>query len=128
MKDQCFVDKVTIRYLPLQKSDLSFLEAFLISIFGWFHQNPILIQWLREIFKFVCRYGCMDRCFRSNTELVAMVMADTERRNFDNSNDVQCLLLDSASTIHIVTSKRGMTNLQPCNKAVDAALIKEDPT
>jgi hypothetical protein len=52
-------------------------------------------------------------------ELVAMVIADTETRN-DNSN-VQSLLLDSMSTIHIVTSKKGMTDLQPCNKAVNAA-------
>jgi hypothetical protein len=48
-----------------------------------------------------------------------MVMADMERRNA-NSN-MQCLLLDSVSTIHIATSKRGMTDLQPCDKAVNAA-------
>jgi hypothetical protein len=30
-------------------------------------------------------------------------------------------LLDSASTIYITTSKIGITNLQPCNKAVNAA-------
>jgi hypothetical protein len=47
------------------------------------------------------------------------MMADMERRS-DNSN-MQCLLLDSASTIHIATSKRGMTDLQPCNKAANAA-------
>jgi hypothetical protein len=49
-----------------------------------------------------------------------MVMANIERRRDDNSN-TQHLLLDSVSTIHITTSKRGMTDLQPCNKAVNAA-------
>jgi hypothetical protein len=42
-------------------------------------------------------------------EFVAMVMANTERRH-DDSN-VERLLLDSASTIHIATSKSGMTDL-----------------
>jgi hypothetical protein len=62
---KAFVDKVTISYLPLQKSD-SFLSP------AAFYCDPsfcILIQWLREIFKFVRRYGCMDRRLRSNTLL-----------------------------------------------------------
>jgi hypothetical protein len=55
-----FVDKVTISYLPLQKSD-SFLSAVLYC-------DPsfcILILWLREIFRCVRRlYGCTDRRLR----------------------------------------------------------------
>jgi hypothetical protein len=66
---KAFVDKVTISYLPLQKSD-SFLSAVLSA--AVFYCDPsfcILIQWLRENFKFVHRYGCMDRRLRSNTLL-----------------------------------------------------------
>jgi hypothetical protein len=67
---KAFVDKVTISYLPLQKSD-SFLSAVLSA--AVFYCDPsfcILIQWLREIFKFVRQYGCMDRRLRSNTDEV----------------------------------------------------------
>jgi hypothetical protein len=66
MKRQCFVDKVTIRYLALQKSD---------SFSAVLYCDPsfcILILWLREIFKCVRGlYGCTDRRLRhcSNTDL-----------------------------------------------------------
>ena len=56
---------------------------------------------------------------RGGRELAQMVKANAERRN-DNSN-IERLLLDSASTIHTARNRRGMTNLVPCNKAVDAA-------
>jgi hypothetical protein len=62
---KAFVDKVTISYLPLQKSD-SFISAVLSA--AVFYCDPsfcILIQWLREIFKCVRRqYGCTDRRLR----------------------------------------------------------------
>jgi hypothetical protein len=48
-----------------------------------------------------------------------MVMENAERRPGDSN--VQQLLLDSASTIHIATTRDGMTNLKSCNKAVDVA-------
>jgi hypothetical protein len=59
-------------------------------------------------------------------KLVQMVIANAERRNTSNSNfanfgQTERLLLDSASTIHTARNKRGMTNLQGCNKAVDSA-------
>ena len=44
---------------------------------------------------------------------------NAERRNGDN-NTVK-LLLDSASTIHIATSRAGMHDMKKCNKAVESA-------
>jgi hypothetical protein len=75
--------------------------------------------WRAHLYRFCSSYWSPTPWSLGGPELVAMVMADTETRN-DNS-DVQRILLDSMSTIHIVTSKRGMTDLQPCNKAVDFA-------
>jgi hypothetical protein len=69
--------------------------------------------------------------YAARGEVAQAVILDAERRNRDNK--VQRLLLDSASTIHISTTKDGMCDISSCNKAVDSAnkgrsWVKEDGT